>query len=60
MKGTFAGIGVLLIALGIGSIFTASRPGGNAGNDVIFGLISIAGGAVLLWSALSGGGSEKK
>jgi len=55
-----AGIGVLLIALGIGSIFTAGHPGNNAGGAVIFGVISIVGGAVLLWSALSGGGSEKK
>ena len=60
MKGTFAGIGVLLVVLGIGSILTAGKPGNDAGYAVALGLGLIAAGVGLAWIALSGGGAKKK
>jgi hypothetical protein len=60
MRGTFAGIGILLMVLGIGSIFTAGKPSNDAGYAVALGLGLIVGGVGLVWIALSGAGGKTK
>jgi hypothetical protein len=48
------------MVLGIGSIFTAGKPGNDAGYAVALGLGLIVGGVGLVWIALSGAGGKTK